>query len=121
MFIRLKNAQRAGHEALRVPYSKFKYEILCTLSRSGFVGSVERKGKRIKKFIEVALLYPDGKAAIRNLKILSTPGRRLYINAKDVRLSPRGGIIILSTTQGVMNEKEARKARIGGALIAEVW
>ena len=121
MFIRIKNAQKAGHETVQIPYAKFKYEIAMVLERSGFVGKVEKKGKRIKKTMEMELLYQNETPIINGVKIISKPSRRLYISCKDIKQSRHGGIIILSTPQGVMTNTEARKAKVGGQLIAEVW
>ncbi len=121
MFIRLKNAQRARHATLRIPYSRYKFEIMRTLSRLGFVGNIERKGKRVKKYFEAELLYRDGAPAVRGVTVYSTPSRRLYSNTKNLKPSARGGVVVLSTSQGVMDAGSARKAKIGGQLIAEVW
>ncbi len=121
MFIRIKNAQKAGHEAVQIPYSKFKHEIAKTLERAKFVGDVERKGKRVRKTLEVALLYTDGAPTVHEVKIISRPSRRLYAPHKDLRPPRHGGVLVLSTPKGVMTSEEARKAKVGGQLIAEVW
>lgn len=121
MFIRLKNAQRAGHDMVRLSYSKFKHEIAKALERAGMVGAVERKGKRVKKTLEIQLISREGKPAINDVKLLSTPSRRLYAAIEELRPAKRGGVIIVSTPKGVMSVKEARKEHVGGALIAEVW
>lgn len=121
MFIRLKNAQRAEHDMVRLSYSKFKHEIAKALERAGMVGAVERKGKRVKKTLEIQLVSREGKPAITDVKLLSTPSRRVYATLKELRAQKRGGVIIVSTPKGVMSVKEARKERVGGALIAEIW
>lgn len=117
MFIRLKNAQRAGHEAVQIPYSKFKHEIAKVLEREGFVGAIERKGKRIRKTLEIKL----AQKGIEDVRLLSKPSRRLYASYKDISRSKHGGIIIISTSKGVMSAENARKEKAGGELIAEVW
>lgn len=121
MFIRIKNAQKAGHESVQISYSKFKYEILKVLGRSGFVGKIERRGKRVRKTIDVALLYKDEAPKVNGVKLISKPSRRLYAPYKELGRSRHGGIIILSTPTGVMTSMDARKAKVGGQLIAEVW
>lgn len=121
MFIRIKNAQRAGHVSVRIPHSKFKHEILKVLERHGFVGSIERRGKRVKKILHAGLFYHDEIPMIREVKFLSRPGRRVEMPYKKLRPATHGGIIILSTSKGVMSGREARKEKIGGQLIAEIW
>lgn len=122
MFIRIKNAYRAGHEAVVIPYSKFKYEIAKTLERSGFVGKVDRKGKRVRKVLEVALKYnAEGEPAVSGVRLISKPSRRFYTSYSDIRRAEYGGSWIISTPQGVMSGPEAKKAKVGGELIAEIW
>lgn len=122
MFIRIKNAYRAGHEAVFIPYSKFKYEIAKTMERSGFVGKVDRKGKRVRKVLEVALKYNvEGEPAVSGVRLISKPSRRLYTPYGGIRRAEHGGSWIISTSQGVMSGPEAKKAKVGGELIAEVW
>ena len=68
------------------------------------------------------LLYLEGEnPKVQGIKLLSKPSRRLYFSYKDLRPSPRGGVIIITTPKGVMTEKEARKERVGGQVIAEIW
>ena len=121
MFIRIKNAQKAGHETVQFPYSKFKHEILKVLERSGFIGKIERKGKRVKKALEADLLYKDEKPGIEEIKLISKPSRRLYANHKSLRFPRHGGIIVISTPKGVLTGKEAKNEKVGGELIAEIW
>lgn len=121
MFIRIKNAQKAGHESLQFPYSQFKYKILKVIERGGFIGKVEKKGKRVKKILEVKLLYKNGSPLVSGTKLISKPSRRIYSSYKDLRFPQHSGVVILSTPKGVMTSKEARKEKAGGELIAEIW
>ena len=121
MFIRIKNAGVAGHESVRIPYSKFKYEIARVLERNGFVGRVERKGKRIKKILEIPLISRNAEPAIANVTLISKPSRRLYTPCRELRSARHGGAVVLSTQKGVLTGAEARKEKVGGELIAEVW
>lgn len=121
MFIRIKNAQKAGHETVQFPYSKFKHEIIKTLERAGFVGKGERRGKRVRKMLEVALLYRGEEPVVSNVKLLSRPSRRIYTPYQGIRRARHGGVIILSTPKGVLTEREARKEKAGGELIVELW
>lgn len=120
MLIRIKNAERAGHESVQVSHSKYKMEIAKALERAGWVGAVERKGKRVRKFLEISLKSKSAKH-ISNVKFLSKPSRRLYAGAADLPLARHGGTVIVTTSRGVMSALEARKEKIGGQLIAEIW
>ena len=121
MFIRIKNAQNAGHESVRLPYSKFKYEIARALERGGLVAQVERKGKRVKKILDIGLIRHDGKPAITNVELLSKPSRRLYSPYRKLRRASHGGMLIVSTPKGVLSEREAHKEKVGGEVLAELW
>ncbi|MBI2640772.1 MAG: 30S ribosomal protein S8 [Candidatus Sungbacteria bacterium] len=122
MFIRIKNAYRAGHKAVLIPYSKFKHEIAKVLERGGFTGKIERKGKRVRKVLEIALRYSgNGEPALGGVRLISKPSRRLYSSHRDLSRAREGGTLIISTPQGVMSGKEARKAKVGGEMIAEIW
>lgn len=121
MFIRIKNAQRAAHETVQFPYSKYKHEIAKALERKGYVGGVERKGKRVKKTLELVLMYHEGYPVIHDVRLISKPSRRLYTPYKDLRNPPRGGTLIVSTPKGVLTSEEARKEKVGGELVAEIW
>ena len=118
MLIRIKNAAGAGHETVSMPYSRMKYEIARALERARLVAGIQRKGKRVRKILEIGLLETGGFSSVR---LLSGPGRRTYAAYRDLHRAPRGGVIILTTSKGIMTEREARKEKVGGQLIAEVW
>lgn len=121
MFIRIKNAQRAKHEMARIPYSQFKYEIAQALARCALVGMIDRKGKRVRKVMDIELLYREGKSAITGIRLISKPSRRLYVPYRDICRAPQGGILLISTPQGVMSGQEARRKKVGGELLVEIW
>lgn len=122
MLIKIKNAQTASHETVVVPFSKFKMEIAKILEKANLVKSVDKKGKRVRRFIELELAYKDGVPAITGVKKISKPSQRVYVAKDKVRPPKEGrGIAIISTSRGLMTDKEARKAGLGGELIAEVW
>lgn len=121
MFIRLKNASRAGHETVAIPYSRFKHEIARVLEREGFVAGLERKGKRVRKILEVALKGGKDNPAIHDVALISKPSRRLYRPFREIGRAQKGGIVLVSTPHGVMSGDEARKAKAGGEMIAEIW
>lgn len=119
---RLRNAQAAGHETTTVPGSRLKLAIANLLSREGFVGSVTETNVGPKKTIEVALKYNDKAPAIRAIKRVSTPGRRVYRGADELPNVLSGqGIAIVSTSAGVMTNRDARKRRLGGEILCEIY
>ena len=121
MLIRIKNAGRAQKEAVLVSYSKFKHEIARALERSGSLAVVERKGKKFRKVLEIKLLLRGKISAVHDLKLITTPSQRVYRGYQKLGFSRHGGVILVSTSQGVMTDAEARKAKVGGQLIAEIW
>ena len=133
MLNRIRNAQAVFHSRVFVPFSQIKYEIAKILEREGFIEKVERKGKKMKKILEISLKYRkedhEGgddlrkmKPAISGLKRISKPGQRIYVKSKEIRRVRGGyGIAIISTSKGLMTDKEARKRKLGGEVICEVW
>lgn len=122
MLVRIKNAQMVGHETVLIPHSKLKFEIAKILKRDGWISDFSKKGKKVKKFLEVILKYSNGEPKISNIKRISKPGRRLYIKSSEVKAVRQGfGSAIISTPQGIVNEKEARSKKIGGEVLCEIW
>lgn len=123
MLTRIRNAKAVGHPTVAIPYSQLKMAILKTLKRDGFVGDFERKGKKTRKSIVVALRYhKDGTPYISNLKRISKPGQRVYKGWSEIFPVKNGfGIAIISTPEGLLTDKEARKKKIGGEIICEIW
>lgn len=122
MLIAIKNAQAVGHQTVEVPFSNFKYEIAKILQREGFVEKIEKKGRKTKRFIEITLKYENKIPVISGLKRISKPGQRIYLPAKKIKKVKGGyGIAIISTSKGLMTDKEARKQKLGGEVICEIW
>ncbi len=122
MLIRIKNAYRAGHELVLIPFSKLKAEIARILEEKGYVSKVEKKGKKVRKFLELTLRYIEGRPAITDVKRISKPSRRIYVSRQELRPVRQGtGIAVVSTSRGVMSDREARKQGLGGELLCEVW
>ncbi len=121
--IRIKNAQIAFKDKVLIPYSKLKFQVALILAREGFVQSVEKKAKKTEKFIEIVLKYQDNRRpAIIDVKRISKPGRRMYMGYKDIRSSKQGfGRFIISTSKGIMTDKEVRKNKLGGEVLFEIW
>jgi small subunit ribosomal protein S8 len=120
--IRIKNAQKAGRPDVEIPFSNAKFELAKIFGRENFVGSVEERGKKAAKKIFINLKYEDGMPAIENIVRKSKPSRRVYIGKSQIQTVRQGyGRAIISTSRGLMTDKEARKAGLGGELICEIW
>jgi len=119
---RIRNAQAVEKPSVEIPFSNLKYEISRILEKEGFVSRIEKKGKKVKKTIEIVLKYDGRQPAITGLKMVSKPGQRVYRESKKISAVKGGfGIAIVSTSKGLMTDRQARKERIGGELIARVW
>lgn len=122
MLNRIRNAQAVFHPTVIFPFSKFKYEIAKILQKEGFIGEVEKKKRKEEKIIKIDLEYSEKKPVISGLKRISKPGQRIYTSAKNIKSVCSGyGIAIISTSRGLMTNKEARKKRLGGEIICEIW
>ena len=122
LLIRIKNAQKAGRPNVEIPFSKAKFELAKIFERENFVGSVEEKGKKAAKKIFINLKYEGDLPAIENIIRKSKPSRRVYIGKDQIQMIKQGyGRAIISTSRGLMTDKEARKAGLGGELICEIW
>ena len=123
MLIRIKNAGMAGHATVSVPFSKIKSNILRILKNENFIDGFEKKGKKVKKTIVVKLRQTkEGDTYISDVKRISKPGRRIYKQSDKLFPIKQGyGIAILSTSKGIMTGKEAKKQKLGGEVICEIW
>lgn len=121
--IRVKNATMAGKDKAVVPYSKFVHAIADTLQRAGFLASVEKQGKKERKTLAVAVAKDtQGAARVHEVKRISKPGRRLYRGVSDIHAVRYGkGALLLSTPKGVLTDAEARKERVGGEVLFEIF
>jgi len=122
LLVRIKNAQASGHELVEAPFSKVKFAISKILEREGIIGAVEKKGVKNKEKIEITLKYDQGVGAIGEIKRVSKPGQRIYTSSEKIRSVKQGyGLSIISTSQGLMTDKEARKKKIGGEILFQIW
>src|SRR3954467_11390787 len=123
LLTRIRNAQRAGLEGLDLPTSKIKQRICDVLREEGFIREVSVKQDAVQATLHLVLKYDEGKRpAIRGIKPRSTPGLRRYVRHTEIPQVMNGlGIAILSTSKGVLVEREARNQHLGGELIATVW
>ncbi|MDP3052038.1 MAG: 30S ribosomal protein S8 [bacterium] len=123
MLTKIRNAQAVKKETVVIPYSKVKMEIAKLFLRADYIKEINRRGKKNKKSIELTLSYDEeGKPAISHLSRISKPSRRVYIPLKGMKPVRQGyGIMILSTSKGILTDKEAIKKKLGGEVLAEVW
>jgi small subunit ribosomal protein S8 len=120
---RIRNAQIAKHDRLDVPASKLKLEVVKLLREEGFIKNFrELEGVPVGT-LRVFLRYtPDGVPAISHLERVSKPGRRVYRKADEIQPVRNGlGIGIVSTSQGLLTDTQARERRVGGELLCQVW
>ena len=123
LLTRIRNAQRAGLEEIDLPASKMKQRICEVLREEGFVREVSLKQDEVQGTLHVVLKYDEGKRpAISEIRRQSKPGLRRYVRHTEIPKVMNGlGIAILSTSRGVLVDREARKQHLGGELIATVW
>lgn len=122
LIISLKNAGKARHTEVVLPFSKMSLSILETLKKEGFILDIEKTGKDIKKKLIVTLKYEDGAPAITDVKRASKQSKRMYTGYKDIKTVRNGyGIAVLSTPEGVMSNKQAIKSKVGGELLFTLW
>ena len=123
MLTRIRNAKAVGHMTVSFPYSKIKAGILDILKKENFIDSYERKGKSVRKSIVVKLKYQkDGSSTIDDIKRVSRPGKRIYKKATELYPVRQGfGIMIVSTPEGLLTGKEARKKKLCGEVICTIW
>jgi len=121
LVIRIKNGYMARKATIESPHSKYKEAILKKLLALKFIEGYTVQGE-IKKNIIIGLSYEEGAPAITNIKIFSKPGMRLYISYKNLKPVLSGfGYSVLSTSKGIMTDREAKKAKLGGELLFSFW
>jgi len=122
MLNRIKNALLAKKEEVSIPFSNLNFEITKILEKKGFIEKTEKKGVNEKRTIEIKLKYENGIPAISGLKKISKPGQRIYLPAKKIKKVKGGyGVLILSTPKGVITDNEAKKLKVGGEILCEIW
>ena len=123
MLTRIRNAVGSKHRRVDIPASKMKIEIARLLKEANFISDYRTlETDEGKKVLRVALKYAGGTPVIRELQRVSTPGLRHYVGAAEIPRVRNGlGVAILSTSKGLMTDREARSQRTGGELLAFVW
>ncbi len=123
MLTRIRNAQRARMSVVSSPASRLRTNVLEVLRREGYIrGYSESQMRKGLNELRIELKYHEGEPVIKEIKRVSTPGRRVYSKIKDLPRVYNGlGIAILSTPQGVMSDSEARAANVGGEVLCRVF
>ncbi|OAQ21067.1 30S ribosomal protein S8 [Thermosulfurimonas dismutans] len=123
MLARIRNALMARHKTVEVPASKLKLEIARILKEEGYVEDYEFVQEGPQGKIVITLKYDENRRpVIAGLKRVSKPGRRIYAGVKKLpRVMGGLGIAIISTSRGIMTDHEARRRRVGGEILCEIW
>jgi len=129
MIIQIKNAGNVGHDRVLVPYSKLKHSIAEVLKKENFIKNVETEIRKGRKMLAVGLLFGESRLStgrqvpkIKGVERISKPSRRIYKKSSDIRSVKNGyGALILSTSQGVMTGREAKRASLGGEALFSIW
>jgi len=122
LLTKIQNAQKAKKTSLKVPFSNMDLAIAELLSKHNFIGAVNKKGRMPKRVLEIDLKYIDEMGAISGVKFLSVPSRRLYAGYTALRPVKQGyGIGLVSTPKGIMTSLDAKKQKMGGQLLFEIW
>mgnify|MGYP000701695201 CR=1 FL=1 len=119
----IRNAQAVKKESVKAPYSKVNFGISEILKKEGWVKSVELKKRGEKSWIIINLSYDkEGMPEIKEIKRISKPGKRVYVGYKEIPVVSQGyGIAVLSTQNGIIAGKDARKQKVGGEILCKVW
>ncbi|HEX4295653.1 MAG TPA: 30S ribosomal protein S8 [Rhizomicrobium sp.] len=124
LLARIRNGQLRGTAKIKSPNSRLRVRLLDVLQQEGFIrGYAEVEFKETgRKELEIELKYHEGRPAIRELKRVSTPGRRVYTSVKELKPHRQGlGVSIVSTPQGVMTDSNAREKNVGGEVLCQVF
>lgn len=122
MLTRIRNANQMKHETVNIPASKLKKEILELLKAEGYVTGYKVVKGDVQDTLRVTLKYLNNERVVKGLKRISKPGLRVYAKTNEIPKVLNGlGIAVISTSQGVMTDREARKLKVGGEILAYVW
>lgn len=122
MLTSLRNASLGKKQSIRIPYSAAKAGIAEVLRKEGFVGPISVAEEGPQKVLEITLAYDQGSPMIRGIERVSKPSRRWYVRKGEIpRVVSGVGIAVISTSKGVLADREAKKLGLGGELICKVW
>lgn len=122
LLTKIKNAQAAKLPGLKSPFSQMDFAIAELLAKLKYIESAEKKGRAPKRIIDIKLRYTEGQSVISGVEFLSKPSRRLYISYKDIKPTLQGyGLMVMTTSKGVMASGEAKKSKVGGVMLFKIW
>ncbi len=122
LLTKIKNAQAVRKDSVKTIHTKGDESIAVLLEKKGYIDGFEVRGKSPKKILEVRLKYEEGIGAIRGVKFLSTPSRRIRFGyAKILPVKNGYGSLLLSTSKGIMTGEEAKRNKIGGEALFKIW
>ena len=119
----IKNGGAVKKATVSIPFSNFKLSIAEKLKEAGWVKGIEKKGKKVKKTLDISLKYDEnGVHIIQGVRRVSKPGRRIYRGFEEIIPVKYGhGALILSTPKGIKTDKEAKKEKVGGEALFQIW
>lgn len=122
MLTRIKNATMIGKKVVRMPYAKMCQAVAEVMKTENYLKDVKVEGEGTAKELVITPMYVAGKSAIQHVRRISKPGVRIYSPVSELRSVLSGmGVSILSTSKGILTDKSARKAKIGGEVLLELW
>ena len=122
MLTRIRNSQLAGHTVVRMPESKLKIAVARVLKQEGYISEFKKEDSASKDNLTIDLKYHNGKPVIAEIKRISRPGLRQYVNSNNLPKVRGGlGIAVISTSKGVMTDRSARSAGVGGEVLCTVF
>ena len=123
LLVRIKNGEQARKRNIRMKFSGMDFEIAQLLSRAGYVGAVRKKAVEKKQFLEIDLPGDEHRGrGMQGMRFVSAPGRRVYVGYRELKPIKQGyGLGILSTSRGIMTTGEAKKQRLGGEYLFQIW
>jgi small subunit ribosomal protein S8 len=122
MLTRIRNANQMKKDTVDIPASKLKREIAELLKKEGYITNYREIKKEVQNVLRVQLKYLQNERVVKGLKRISKPGLRVYAKTNEIPKVLNGlGIAVISTSQGLMTDREARKQKVGGEILAYVW
>ena len=122
MLTRIRNALAVRKRTVKIPASNMKQSIAMVLKQEGYISGVETEKDGAHQNMTITLRYADGVGAIEEIQRVSRPGRRVYCNAEDLpRVNGGLGIVMVSTSKGLMTDREARSSGVGGEVVCRVF
>ncbi|MBU6500791.1 MAG: 30S ribosomal protein S8 [Patescibacteria group bacterium] len=122
LLAKIKNAESAKKKTMTTSFSKMDFAVAKSLVQGGYLSDAQKKIVGKKNFLEVKLTHSKNSPALSGFKIISKPSRRLYVDYRSLSSVKQGyGLAIISTSKGIMSGKEAKKQKVGGEYLFQIW